>query len=273
MTHIDYKSLCDKRDRLARLRIDIGNDVLKSFEESFAIEYAHNSTAIEGNTLSLVETKAILEDGLSISGKSLREIYEVVNHDKAFSYIKKSVQEKKPLSEDIVKDIHALLMENIMIGGIYRNVEVRITGAAHKPPVPSEMYRQVKDFYADLAYKYNDNAICLAAWTHAEFVRIHPFTDGNGRTSRMLMNYQLMTAGFQPISINKEARLDYYQALEEYAVNGNIEPFAEMIAQLEDERLDECINAYCQRCTDKSDVTMPEPASETQDEDDDEFNY
>ncbi len=111
-------------------------------------------------------------------------------------------------------------MENVQTGAVYRNVEVRITGAAHKPPPPSEMYWQVKDFFSVLPKKQDLNAIELASWTHAEFVKIHPFTDGNGRTSRMIMNYQLMAAGFLPVSIAKEKRLEYYEALEAYAVNG-----------------------------------------------------
>ena len=143
------------------------------------------------------------------------------------------------LDEKIIKDIHAMLMQNIMVGGVYRNVDVYISGAQHTPPSPNEMYRQVKDFYADLGWKGQQlNLIELAAWTHAEFVKIHPYPDGNGRTSRLIMNYQLMANGFAPISIAKENRLDYFNALEAYAVEGDILPFAEMIAELEEIQLD-----------------------------------
>ena len=173
----------------------------------------------------------------------LREIYEVANHAKAFAYVQKCVADKKPLDENTVKDIHTLLMHDIIIGGVYRNVEVRIPDAGHKPPAPSEMYHQVKSFFTDLAYKYENNAVELAAWTHAEFVRIHPFTDGNGRTSRMIMNYQLMSHGFLPVSVAKENCLEYFDALEAYAVNGNLEPFSEMIAGLEKQRLEEYVSA------------------------------
>ena len=237
---MDYTRLCLLRDQLLRQMEKIPKAAFDSFEKSFDIEYAHNSTAIEGNTLSLIETKAVLEDRLSIGGKPLREIYEVVNHNKAFSYVKKCIAEGMPLTESIVKDIHALLMENIFTGGIYRNVAVRITGAAHKPPAPGEMYFQIKDFFSTLPAKTEElNAIELAAYTHAEFVKIHPFEDGNGRTSRLIMNYQLMANGFLPVSIAKENRLAYFNTLEEYAVNSNLNPFAEMIAILEAEKLNE----------------------------------
>lgn len=239
---MDYKMLLQLKNTVAERRAKLPAEVLSGFDNSFNIEYAHNSTAIEGNTLTLIQTKAIIEDGLSVGGKMLREIYEVANHAKAFAYVQNRVAEGKPLDENTVKDIHALLMENIQVGGVYRNVEVRITGAGYKPPVPSEMYRQIKNFFADLPYKNDLNAIEFAAWTHAEFVRIHPFTDGNGRTSRMIMNYQLLSNGFLPVSIAKENRLEYFEALETYAVDGNLTPFTEMIAELEQNRLKEYIS-------------------------------
>ncbi|MDD4509302.1 MAG: Fic family protein [Oscillospiraceae bacterium] len=234
---MEYAALLEMKNRLLKSRDKLPKAALESFEESFSIEYTHNSTAIEGNTLTLMETKVVLEDQVSIGGKNLREIYEVVNHNKAFAYVRACVAEGKPLSEDIVKDIHEILMENIFQGGIYRNCEVRITGAKHKPPVPNEMYRQIKDFFAGLPYRTDLNPIELAAYTHAEFVKIHPYEDGNGRTSRLIMNYQLMINGFLPVSIRKEDRLSYFETLEEYAVNGNLQPFADMIAGLEESQL------------------------------------
>ena len=240
---MQYEILRDKRDYFQRNKSSLPEIVLKNYEDTFTIEYTHNSTAIEGNTLSLMETKLLLEDRLSIGGKELREIYEVVNHAKAFAYVQKCVAESKPLSEGIVKDIHELLMENIFPGGIYRNVEVRITGAAHHPPTPMQMYNEIKYFYADMPNKNDLNPIELAAWTHAEFVKIHPFADGNGRTSRLIMNYQLMSHGFLPISIPKDSRLDYFGTLELYAMNGDLEPFADMIADIEEARLDWYISA------------------------------
>lgn len=236
---MDYNRICYKRDRLHAILDAIDPEALESFERSFDVEYAHNSTAIEGNTLTLVQTKAILEDGLSVGGKSLREIYEVANHRKAFNYVKEHVAKGDALTEGIAKDIHMLLLENILPGGIYRNVEVRISGAGFLPPVGEDMFAQVKEFFARLAGTAGGNSIEFAAWTHAEFVRIHPFVDGNGRTARMLMNYQLMLAGFLPVSVAKEQRIEYYDALEAYAVHGELGSFADMVAALEETRLDE----------------------------------
>lgn len=228
-----------KKLKYEQNRSKISSVTLSSYEKDFELRFTHNSTAIEGNTLTLMETKAVLEDGISIGGKQLREIYEVVNHKKAYAYVKKCIAEKQPLTENIVKDLHALLTENIIAGGVYRYQEVRISGAGFTPPAGNEMYAQIKGFYEALKHKSGLNALELAAWTHAEFVRIHPFIDGNGRTARLLMNYQLMLNGFLPVSVAKENRLEYYDALEEFAVNGNLQPFADFIAVPEEERLDE----------------------------------
>lgn len=237
-----YDRVLDKKEQLHRIRDTVPAEALESFEKSFDIEYAHNSTAIEGNTLTLIQTKVILEDGLSVGGKTLREIYEVVNHAKAFAYVRKCVAEDRSLDEATARDIHALLMENILTGGSYRSVEVCISGTRFKPPAPNEMYRQVKNFFVNLPHRIDLTPIEFAAWTHAEFVKICPFVDGNGRTFRMLMNYQLMTKGFLPVSIAKENRLEYFDALETYAVGGDLNPFAEMVAGLEETRLDEYLS-------------------------------
>lgn len=239
---VNYERLLEKRAKLIEIRKSNSENLFDNFDKAFEIDYAHNSTAIEGNTLTLIETKVLLEDEISVGNKSLREIYEVVNHNKAFAFVKKCISENKPLDENIVKDIHSILMENILVGGVYRNVEVRITGAKHKPPVPSEMYYEIKEFFNNLDSKVDFNPIELAAWTHAEFVKIHPFVDGNGRTSRLIMNYQLMRNGFLPVSVNKEDRLEYFNYLEEYAVNSNLELFADFVAELEEQQLDEYLS-------------------------------
>lgn len=236
---MNFASLQQKKELYNQKKDSIDSITLSSYEQDFELTYTHNSTAIEGNTLTLIETKVVLEDGISVGGKKLREIYEVVNHKKAYHYVKKCITEEKKLDEHIVKDLHAILTENIIVGGVYRSEPVRISGAGHIPPVGNDMYIQIKNFYADLAWKKEAlNPIEYAAWTHAEFVRIHPFIDGNGRTSRLLMNYQLMYAGFLPVSIAKEDRLEYYNALEAYATLGNLEPFADLIAELEEKQLD-----------------------------------
>ncbi|MDR0991786.1 MAG: Fic family protein [Ruminococcus sp.] len=235
---MNYPELIALRDRYNAKKAAMGALERENYERAFAIEYAHNSTAIEGNTLTLIEAKLVLEDGIAVGGKPLREIYELTNHDKAYSYIIKTIAEGKPLTESITKDIHAILTENILVGGVYRDVDVRITGAAHKPPPPSLMYTEIKAFFSDLPKMQERlNTVQLAAYTHAEFVKIHPFPDGNGRASRLIMNYQLMRDAFPAIDIKAKDRLSYYNALECYAVNGDISPFEDMIAEVLEEKM------------------------------------
>jgi Fic family protein len=238
VSSLDYQRLLQKKVLYDQSKDTLPEVTAKSYAQAFELEYTHNSTAIEGNTLTLLETKVVLEEGLSVGGKKLREIYEVISHNKAYQFVKTCIAPGSSLEEKTIKDIHAILMENIMAGGIYRNVDIYISGASHTPPFPKEMYRQIKAFYMDLSERSTSNVIELAAWTHAEFVRIHPYADGNGRTSRLIMNYQLLANGFLPISIAKENRLEYFNALESYAVNQDLKPFAVMIASLEEQQLD-----------------------------------
>ncbi|MDR0818738.1 MAG: Fic family protein [Oscillospiraceae bacterium] len=249
----DYTELDRKLEYYHSHKHLIAPEVSAKYAAAFRVEYAHNSTAIEGNTLSLIETKLLLEDKLSVGGKELREIFEVTNHARAFDYACKRTGERMPLIENIVKDIHQILMENIFPGGIYRNVNVRIVGAGFTPPEPNEMYVEIKNFFADLPYKTDIPSIELAAWVHAEFVRIHPFQDGNGRIARMIMNYQLMLSDWLPVSVAKEDRLKYFEALEVYAVNRDLRPFAAFVAELENNELDRMIEVIQQSAENQQD--------------------
>lgn len=218
----------------------IHKEILEKINKAFDIDFTYNSTTIEGNTLSLIETKAVLEDNIAIGGKSLREIYEVTNNNEAFNYVKNAIQNNENLNEEKIKDIHELVTKNIFQGGIYRSTDIAISGASFTPPTPNDMYNQLKFFYNDLEENNKKmNPIELSAWTHAEFVRIHPFPDGNGRTARLIMNYQLMQKGLLPINIKVEDRLDYYNTLDTYAVQKDLIPFMNFIATIEEKRIDE----------------------------------
>ena len=181
----------------------------------------------------MLETKVILEDNISVGGKDLREIYEIVNHKNAYDFVKFCLKNNRALTESVILELHKILTDKIIDGGKYRDVNVVISGAVHRPPKVADMKIQLADFYYNLNSKKEINPIELSAWTHAEFVKIHPFQDGNGRTSRLIMNYQLMANEYLPISIPKEKRFDYYSVLEEYALNNNLQPFMELIAKLE----------------------------------------
>lgn len=227
----------EKKQYYHKYKGHISKEVLKKYELNFAIKYTHESTKIEGNTLTLIQNKMIIEDRMSVGGKTLREVYEVENHNKAFQYIKNNIRQGIKLDSNVVKDIHQILMENIISGSIYRYEDVSITGATYTPPSRLEMHDRLSAFYYDLEHK-KFNPIEKASWVHAEFVAIHPFIDGNGRTSRMLMNYALMEEGYLPVNIQAENKEEYYNTLDEYGKNKNLDPFTELVIDLEEEQLD-----------------------------------
>ncbi|GBU21901.1 hypothetical protein R80B4_01803 [Fibrobacteres bacterium R8-0-B4] len=236
---LDYDRLNELRGAAIEKRKSLPDVVWEKFEKAFIIEYTHHSTAIEGNTLSLAEVKLILEDGISVKGKPLREIYEVANHEKAYAFVKRLISEGRRLDEGAIKDIHNLLMKNIMPEGTSADCDTRITGTEYKPPSANEAHYQIMCFASDLYVKDAGSAVYAAAWTHAEFMNIHPFAEGNGQTARLLMNFRLMEGGFMPITIMPESRLIYDYALDAYDVGEDLFPLTEMIFLLERDRLEE----------------------------------
>lgn len=215
-----------------------------NWEDNFRIEFTHDSTAIEGNTLTLIETKMILEDGITPKEIKLKELDEIRGHADAWDFVKEKVAENCILSESILKDIHERILPVRGIGGIYRTVAVYIKGARHTPPSPYKVREAMKDFFYELNHRTFNNTLEKAAWIHAEFVKIHPFQDGNGRTARLLMNYQLMLDGLFPTSVKKADRERYFSVLEEYAVAGNIVPFVQLLQENMEKELNLFLSMY-----------------------------
>lgn len=188
---------------------------VKRIQDDLALEWTYNSNGIEGNTLTLVETKVVIHDGMTVGGKSLREHFEAINHDKAITYIE-SLAHRDYLfrSIDILK-IHDIVLHHIEddFKGRIRNGMVRIQGANFMPPSP-EKVSDLLDELIDFINQNHDLDICvLAAILHHRFVWIHPFFDGNGRTARLVMNLYLLKHGFPPAIILKNDRKKYYDAL------------------------------------------------------------
>jgi Fic family protein len=208
--------------------------IVRNLREDLIVRWTYHSNAIEGNTLSLRETKVALE-GITIGGKTLREHLEAVNHREAILLLEEVVQKNAEFSEWMIRSLHQLILKGIddENAGRYRTINVRIAGAEHVPPdqvlVPELMER--------LVAWHRDEAPALhpverAARVHSDFVKIHPFVDGNGRTARLLMNLELLQAGFPPAVLPVERRLAYYEALEADHVRGDREPFLRMVAEV-----------------------------------------
>jgi Fic family protein len=221
---------------------------LRNLDAVYRIEWTYNSNAIEGNTLTLLETKLVLEEGLTIGGKKLREHFEVVNHSEAIYYVQDIVNKNIELTEYVVKSIHHLVLKNIEDenAGRYRMINVLISGSQHIPPhftVISEKMEQLMEWYS--AHKSTLHPVELAAEFHFRFVYIHPFSDGNGRTARLLMNLILMKFGFPPAIVKaaNDDRLKYYETLELASISNSLQPFIQLIAGCVEESLQRYIGA------------------------------
>lgn len=233
-----YFNEVDKLKKELDSKSPIPKETLRSLEESINLEWTYNSNGIEGNTLTLRETQVVLE-GITVGGKSIKEHLEAINHEKAILYLNDLVREKNPITEWNIKSIHQLVLKDIdeENAGRYRRENVTIKGATHIPPdylkVPELMEKLVLNYE-----KWNDfNPIIQAALLHGELVKIHPFVDGNGRTSRLLMNLVLMNHGYNPVIIKKEDRLEYYEALDKAHTTADYTDFVKLIIKLEIEIL------------------------------------
>ena len=225
------KDIDQKMEKINKLRPFEGV-YLQQINQFFRIETTYSSNAIEGNTHTLEETKVILEDGITVGGRSLREFYEVVGHGKAYDYMF-SLIEKRKLTEKDILYCHKLFSQNIpdfINSGEYRKIEVLISGSKKTLPKAEAVPIRMSE-YIDWAGKDRNkyHPVMFAAEAHRKLVNIHPFTDGNGRISRLVMNTYLYQDRYFPISIPLLRRSDYYYVLEK----NKSEDFGMYIAELE----------------------------------------
>ncbi len=220
----------DEKKKLLDSRRPLPADALKRLQNDMRIIHTYNSNAIEGNTLSLQETKLVLEEGMTIGGKSILEHLEVSGNGKAFDLLEDMAKNPIPITHAGVLTLHDLVTWGILKDhGIYRTTNVMITGAVKNPPDFSEVPILMGGML-DKVKKMKNHDVIIAAYLHHRFVEIHPFSDGNGRVARLLTNLYLMKKGYPPIVLNKEDRMRYYDFLRK-ADMGNLKPFTSMIAK------------------------------------------
>lgn len=202
--------------------------------ESFIAEFTYDSTGIEGNTLTLRETAAVLFEGTTPYGKSLRELHEVLNHKRAFDYL---LQYKGDVNKKFLCELQRLVTENTLrpevayLAGKYRDVQVFIRGAKVVPPPPVQVSREMRSLIAQYHKRGRTHPVVLAAYLHTAFEAIHPFVDGNGRAGRLLLNFILHKHGYPMVSIPRKMRLRYFTLLAK-AQQGNLQPFLRFIITL-----------------------------------------
>ena len=239
--------------------IDILKDKLDSYrqfdsykiKQALELEYTFESNRIEGNTMTLRETDMVINEGLTISGKSMREHLEAINHQEAIGFIKDLMQKNNALNERDLLSIHNLILRGIIPedAGRYRKVQVMIQGSTHMPPQPLMVAQEMEEYF--IWYEINKtklHPIILAAEMHERLVTIHPFIDGNGRTSRLIMNLILLQKGYLIANIkgDYENKTQYYQSLEKAQTKKDKEDFLLFIAQIEKDSLTRYISIITQ---------------------------
>lgn len=235
----DYFNEVDEKLAKLNSKRPLSKETIKTLQDAINLEWTYNSNGIEGNTLTLKETKVVLE-GITVGGKSVREHLEAVNHENAIEYLEELVKDQSEISEWNIKSLHQLILKGIddANAGKYRNNNVIISGAKHRPPE----YVKVPELMEKLIINYEDwdeyHPIIRASLLHGELVKIHPFIDGNGRLSRLMMNMDLIKSGYVPVIIKKENRIKYYEALDKAHTTGDYTDFVKLVTEAENEMLD-----------------------------------
>lgn len=228
------KNLDAKLKTLNSLR-PIPSSILTKIREQMQIEMTYNSNAIEGNTLNLQETYWVIQEGLTIKGKPLKDHLEAKDHKAALDYLYELIDlnKKNTISELLIRELHSLVVHSSDkdIAGVYREGEVIISGSKHKPPEGFEIANQMRELVKWMSKaQQKHHVIEFAALLHHKLAAIHPFWDGNGRVSRLVMNIFIMQAGYPLAIILKNDRKRYYRVLAS-ADEGDYEPLCEFIAQ------------------------------------------
>lgn len=223
----------------------IPENELKLFEFNFACVFTKNSSCIEGNQIVTVEDVVSITKGynVKIDETLKRSIY---NHFKTYHYMLEYLNEGKEFSEDFVKDLHEMLLDGIINGGLYRNINLSIKNSSHTPCDYIKVYDRMNKYFYTLA-NFEGTDLEKAAYAHLQIAKIHPFLDGNGRLARLILNFMLIKSGYLPISIPAKKKLEYFDLLEEFKVNKTQKPFDEYLEKLlnkEYDRFIELIDRY-----------------------------
>jgi Fic family protein len=250
-----FKRLETKKAQLDGLR-PLPVAAVNRLRDEIIIEWIYNSNAIEGSTITLQETRLILETGLTVGGKSLREHFEVINHKEAIRYVEDLVKDPGPITASHVRQIHKLILTHIddENAGNYRKTQVRIAGASMIPPEAWQITSLMTE-WSDWLTNAEENLhpIVVAAQAHHRLVAIHPFVDGNGRTARLVMNLLLMRRGYPPTVILRTDRGRYYSVLTQ-ADTRNPDPLVNFVGRA----VDRSLTLFLEACTPRFEIPEAE---------------
>jgi Fic family protein len=247
LTDIEIKSSLIERIQRKKKFLDskrpLPESALNRLHEEMRLLHTYNSNAIEGNTLTLQETKLVIDEGITIGGKSLAEHLEATGNAKAYEKIEDLAKGQSKINLILILEIHEILTRGLLEdAGRLRTQNVRIAGVKKSPPDFSKVPKLMDDMIKNVV-KMKAHQIIVAAYFHHKFVEIHPFSDGNGRVARLISNLLLMSSGYPPVVLRKEDRKKYYDYLKK-ADAGNLGPFATFIGKALDESLTYYISIF-----------------------------
>ncbi len=220
----------ERQEYLTNIKSLLNDKKYEQLQEKFKIRYTYEALSIGGqNRVKQEDIKKIIA-GEQLSQYGERETKEIINHYKAILYVYQLVKNNEQMTEDVIKDIHEILVDGILSGGSYRNVNIRIPGATHQPPDYIKVYDRMKRYFYKLE-TYPGDAVEKAVFSHVELAKIHPFLDANGRLARLVMNYYLMKENYLPISMSSDMKDEYIKVLEIFKVEKDIKPFVDFVRQ------------------------------------------
>jgi Fic family protein len=233
------RSVEQKKAELDRLR-PLSGGALTQLQKYYDVELTYTSNAIEGNTLTHRETAEVIEHGITVGGKSLREHLEAVDHYEALQWMRGLAVQTTPIGEDIVCELHRRIVARSQpaIAGIYSQHPCRVAGSPVIFPNPSKVPSLMEEFGVWLSHAPATPESAFEA--HFRLTAIHPFGDGNGRTARLLMNLMLIRGGYPLLAVRPEDRKPYLDALERGSLTNDLQPFQVLLYK----RLDATLAAY-----------------------------
>jgi len=217
----------------------MSQEEVKKRQEAFDTLYIYESTSFDNDEFTYEDVEFLLEDhSREFPDKKRNRRKAIINNYHALQMVHRLASRKIAFDEEIVKDLHQTLVDGIINGGIYRSRDLFILGAKHVPPSYLKIYKKMDDYFETLNSS-DLKSLERAAYAHLQFLKIYPFVDANGRLARLLLNYELELQDYLPVSISKELQDEYFDAIDEYKINKDIQPFIDFLIKIEAERIQE----------------------------------
>lgn len=243
-----YKQLTSLVEEFAKTFAALPLEVQESYLASLRLSFVHNTVAIEGNKASLLDAELLLKYKVIPQKIGYQDVFDLVGQDLALDRMYEYAELKTPVDQDVICELHRIALYPEPFAGHYRNTPVIVHGGVGQVSAVAHIYRDMRFFAEDLRHLQFSNPVEKAAFTHCQFVKIHPFADGNGRTARLIMNLSLLNDNFPLVDINVKSREAYMQAVESYVGANDLKPFQEFLAQTLSLQIEDFLD-QCSQCS------------------------